>query len=78
MNPRIVKVKPLKNYELELFFSNRETRIFDIKPYLTKGIFSELADEAVFNSAKAFNGTVKWSNELDFCPDTLYIDSIKK
>ncbi len=78
MNPRVIKVKPLENHELELLFSNHETRIFDIKPYLTKGIFSELADETVFNSVKPFNGTVLWSNELDFCPDTLYIDSVKK
>lgn len=78
MNPKVIKVKPLENHELELLFSNHETRIFDIKPYLTKGIFSELADETVFNSVKSFNGTVVWSNELDFCPDTLYIDSVKK
>ena len=78
MNPRVIKVKPLENHELELLFSNHETRIFDIKPYLTKGIFSELADETVFNSVKPMNGTVLWSNELDFCPDTLYIDSVKK
>ncbi|MEI7583738.1 DUF2442 domain-containing protein [Runella sp.] len=78
MNPRVIKVKPLENHELELLFSNHETRIFDIKPYLIKGIFSELADETVFNSVKSFNGTVVWSNELDFCPDTLYIDSVKK
>jgi hypothetical protein len=78
VNPRVIKVKPLENHELELLFSNHETRIFDIKPYLIKGIFSELADETVFNSVKSFNGTVVWSNELDFCPDTLYIDSVKK
>jgi len=78
VNPKVIKVKPLENHELELLFSNHETRIFDIKPYLTKGIFSELADETVFNSVKSFNGTVVWSNELDFCPDTLYIDSVKK
>ena len=78
MTPRVIKVKPLENHELELLFSNHETRIFDIKPYLIKGIFSELADETVFNSVKSFNGTVVWSNELDFCPDTLYIDSVKK
>jgi hypothetical protein len=78
VTPRVIKVKPLENHELELLFSNHETRIFDIKPYLIKGIFSELADETVFNSVKSFNGTVVWSNELDFCPDTLYIDSVKK
>jgi hypothetical protein len=77
MNPRVVNVKVLENYELELLFSNQEVRFFDAKPYLSKGIFAELENKVVFSTAKSFNGTVVWSNELDLCPDTLYMESKK-
>lgn len=75
MNPRVTDVKPLDNYRLDTVFTNHERRLFDVKPYLTTGIFQELQDTVVFNSARAFNGTVVWPNEIDLDPDTLYLDS---
>lgn len=75
MNPRVTGVKPLGNYCLELLFANHERKVFDVKPYLTIGIFQELQDEAVFNGIKAFNGSIVWPNDLDLDPDTLYLDS---
>jgi hypothetical protein len=49
MNPRVKEVKPEQNYMLRLYFTNGEVRRFDMKPYLDKGIFKELLDEALFN-----------------------------
>lgn len=77
MNPRIISVKPTDNYLLEVGFTNGQNGVFDVKPYLSQGVFNELADIAMFNSAKVFNGTVVWNNDLDFCPDTIYIESTK-
>ncbi len=73
MNPRVKTVKPLKNYNLLLEFDNGELKTFDVKPYLNKGIFKELKSLALFNSVRIENGTIQWSNEADFCPDTLYL-----
>ena len=78
MNPRVKKVHPLKNYLLELVFDNGEVRLFDVAPYLDRGIFRELQDESFFRSATPFMGTVKWPHDQDFCPDTLYEESIPK
>ncbi|MBC7572378.1 MAG: DUF2442 domain-containing protein [Spirosoma sp.] len=75
MNPRIANVKPLENYQLEMVFTNQERRVFDVKPYLTIGVFQELQDTALFNGVRAFNGSIVWPNELDLDPDTLYLDS---
>lgn len=75
MNPRVISVKPLNNYCLELGFSNHETRIFDVSPYLEKGIFCELKLPKMFNTVKVIDGTIQWLNEADFCPDTLYLES---
>ena len=75
MNPRVKKVTPNSNYTVRLIFDNGEEGIFDVKPYLDKGIFKELRDLHVFNSVKPIMGTIQWSNGQDFCPDTLYIES---
>ena len=77
MNPRVTDVKPLENYTLHLWFRNGEQGVFDVKPYLEKGIFRALKDVVMFNSVKPFIGSIQWDNEADLCPDTLYLDSIK-
>ena len=46
----VIDVKPLDNYQLELVFENKEVRLFDIKPYLDTGVFSELQDRLVFKT----------------------------
>ena len=76
MNPRVKDVKPQPNYSLLLVFTNNEQKIFDVKPYLEKGIFKELHNLSLFNSVKPFFGSIKWKNGQDFCPDTLYEESV--
>jgi hypothetical protein len=76
LNPRVKAVQPQPDYTLRLTFTNGEVRLFDMKPYLSKGIFQELQDERIFNSVRPFLGSVQWSNEADLCPDTLYEKSV--
>ncbi|MBM3135794.1 MAG: DUF2442 domain-containing protein [Chloroflexi bacterium] len=76
MNPRVQAVKPNPDYTITLVFTNGEVRRFDVKPYLSKGIFQELKDKGVFNSVRPLLGSVQWQNGQDFCPDTLYSESI--
>jgi len=75
MNPRVIAVKPLPCFKLQLTFANQEQKIFDVSSYLTLGIFAELSDPSLFNQVRAFNGSIIWPNELDLDPDTLYLDS---
>ena len=76
MNPRVTAVKPNPDYTITLGFTNGDVRRFDVKPYLDKGFFRELKDMSVFNSVRPSLGSVQWENGQDFCPDTLYEDSI--
>jgi len=76
MNPRVKAVKPNPDYTLTLLFTNGEVRSFDVKPYLGIGIFTELKDMSLFNSVRLFLGSVQWKNGQDFCPDTLYLESV--
>lgn len=69
-------VKPLKDYRLLITFENGERRVFDVRPYLHKGVFAQLKDPAVFNSAHISFDTVEWSNGADLCPEVLYAESV--
>ena len=73
--PKVVSVKPLDQFKLELAFESGERRIFDVTPYLDSGIFVELKDPAYFRSVQVAFGTVTWPNEQDFSPDTLWLES---
>ena len=76
MNPRVKAVSTKKDFKLELEFDNGEYKLFDVKPYIGKGIFRELQNQNNFKSVKVVNGSIRWNNEADFCPDTLYIESV--
>jgi hypothetical protein len=79
MNPRVVNVKPEKDYTLHVWFENGEEGILDMKPYLDTGgpVFYELKDKNLFDTVKPFLGTIQWANEADLCPDTVYLESVK-
>ena len=76
MNPRVVAVLPNSDYTLTLTFANGEVKTFDVKPYLNIGIFRELQDQRYFNSVRPFLGSIQWQHGQDFCPDTLYLESV--
>lgn len=72
----VKEVKPIDNYKLILTFGNNEVKIFDMIPYLDKGIFQELKDENLFKAVKVSFDSIEWPNEADIDPETLYEDSI--
>lgn len=75
MNPYVKQVYPLEDYQLELLFDNGESRIFDVKPYLQRGVFVHLQNRAAFRAARVVAGSVEWPGEVDLSYDTLYLDS---
>lgn len=75
MNPRVKAVQPNVDHTLTLTFTNEEVRLFDVNPYLDKGIFNELKELRYFNAVSPVLGSIQWENGQDFCPDTLYMDS---
>ena len=75
MNPRVREVKPNRDYTLALTFTNGEMRVFDVKPYLDKGIFRELKELSLFNTVRPFLGSVQWNHGQDFRPHMMYLES---
>lgn len=60
------------DFQLELKFSTEEVRLFDMGPYLDKGVFRRLQDLALFKQAYVAFDTVCWPGNLDIAPETLY------
>ena len=74
MLPRVIAAKPRPDFQVEITFDNHETKIFDVRPYLELGIFTELKDRSYFDSIRVEDGTITWKNGQDFSPDTLYLE----
>ena len=72
---KVTRVIATDDYQLELTFSTGEQRVFDTKPYLTRGVFTALQDPAKFRQAFVAFDTVCWPGNLDISPVTLYIKS---
>ena len=75
MSHRVTAVVPLPEARLLLSFSNGDQRVFDVSPYLDKGIFKALKDPDYFARVRVVSGHVEWPQEQDFSPDTLYLRS---
>jgi hypothetical protein len=72
----ITSVVPQDDYMLLLTFENGEQRRLDMKPYLHRGVFRELTNKAMFNTARVSYDTVAWKNKIDLAPEILYEQSV--
>lgn len=72
----VIRVKVRENYSLELWFDTGEHRLFDAKPYLSRGVFTRLQDIHLFKRAFIAMDTVCWPGDLDIAPETLYDRSV--
>ncbi len=75
MNPYVVSVTPMDGFRLDIVFEGGEHRIFDVKPYLNRGVFVRLQNPATFAAARVVAGSVEWPGGLDLSYDTLYLES---
>lgn len=68
----VTHVTPRDDFHLELEFNTGELRVFDVRPYLDKGVFKQLKDIKLFKQAHVAFDTVCWPGNLDIAPETLY------
>lgn len=71
MIPDVTDFEILSDYRIKITLSNGRKGIFDVTPYLEKGIFTELKDYRYFKRARIEYGTIVWPNEQDFSPETI-------
>jgi Protein of unknown function (DUF2442) len=76
MNPKVTRATPQADHRLLLDFDNGETRLFDLTPWLDKGVFCALRDSPEFAQVCVVDGSVEWPGEIDLSYDTLYLRSV--
>lgn len=72
---RTASAVALPNYRILFAYADGEQRVFDMTPYLDKGIFRELQDPRVFGGVRPAFDTIEWPNGADVSPELLLRDS---
>jgi hypothetical protein len=79
MFPRIVNVRHVQEYCLELTFADGKQEVMDFRQRVIGrgGVFIPLEDISFFKRVKVDPeiGTLVWPNEVDFDPDVLYSEA---
>jgi len=74
---KIIYVKPMDDYKIFVTFSDEKSGVFNVSPYLDKGIFTQLQNQDYFKQVFLFAGGVAWPNEQDFSADTIAFEMIE-
>ena len=74
MSPFVRHVYPIAEFTLDVEFETGERRLFDLTPYLHRGVFVRLQDRTVFRSACVVSGSVEWPGGIDLSYDTLFLE----
>ena len=64
-------VEPKPDYVIYVEIEDGRKGLFDMKPYLDKGLFKELVDTNYFKQVGIFMGAVCWPNKQDIAPESL-------
>jgi hypothetical protein len=71
---KISKVKTLPGYRLDLEFDDGVREIVDVSENVGKGVFALWRDPCVFEQVSIGSaGELIWADQIDLCPDALYL-----
>ena len=75
-SPRVVSVRPIDGYRLDLTFNDEALGVVDMDGWLIggKGVMEPLKDREFFQQVSLDEeaGTIQWPDGVDLCPDVLY------
>ena len=79
LQPRLLKVEPVKPMKLRLFYESGEVKLFDVAPYATGTWYVQLKDEGYFNAVQLLPGGIgiEWPEGQDIAPHELYENSVE-
>lgn len=71
---KIAKVQVLPGYRLDLEFDDGVSGIADLSEAVGKGVFAIWRDPLVFAQVRiGASGELVWGEQVDLCPDALYL-----
>ncbi len=68
---KVSKVAANNDYTLSVELSDGRSGIFDVQPYLEKGVFAQLKDQEYFKQVRPLFCGIAWPNEQDLSADTI-------
>ena len=71
---KISKVKALQGYRLGLEFDDGVSGTVDLSYLVGKGVFALWRDRPTFEQVRiGSSGELVWGDQIDLCPDALYL-----
>lgn len=71
---KITHVEVLQAYQLALSFDDGTTGTVDLSGLAGRGVFACWNDPAVFGRVQiGSSGELLWGNQVDLCPDAMYL-----
>jgi hypothetical protein len=71
---KITRVKVLRDYRLELAFDDGVCGSVDFADLVGKGVFALWRDRQAFEQVRiGSSGELVWDDQVDLCPDALYL-----
>jgi hypothetical protein len=75
----ISEVKVLQGYRLELVFDDGVHGVVDLSDLVGKGVFTIWGDHRIFGQVRiGLFGELIWGDQIDLCPDSLYLKVASK
>ncbi len=72
---RVAQVEPRPDFRIWLRYSDGSAGEVDLSDMIGKGVFRAWEDPGFFDRVHvAPHGAVAWSEEIELCPDALYIE----
>ena len=76
---KISEVKVLQGYRLELVFDDGARGVVDLSDLVGKGVFAIWRDRRIFEQVQIGSiGELVWGDQIDLCPDALYLKATGK
>ena len=76
---KIIAVKPLPKYKIWIEFNDGTKGTVDLSQYAGRGVFKIWDEHGKFKKVRTTrSGEIRWPNNIDMCPDSLYLILTKK
>lgn len=69
---RVTDIDYIKDYQLQITFSDGVRKFVNLEPYLYGEVFGELLDKSKFVQYGLSRVTIEWANGADLAPEFLY------
>jgi hypothetical protein len=76
---KVVEVQILEGFSLRLVFDDGVAGTVDLSDLVGKGVFAVWKDRSAFEQVRiGSSGELSWGEQVDLCPDALYLKVTRK